>query len=149
MHSTPKKLAASAAGLLPLLIQRTGPLTQRLALNPSGHSSQLIPTRMAGDRVVGSVCGYCSTGCNLSIHLRGQQALGLTPAPGYPVNLGMACPKGWEALAVLDAPERNDAAAANRLRLPGACPLGRRAHHVRRPHEVDSAAVRPALDCFS
>ncbi len=31
---------------------------------------------------------------------------GLTPAPDYPVNLGMACPKGWEALAVLDSPDR-------------------------------------------
>ena len=31
---------------------------------------------------------------------------GLTPTADYPVNLGMACPKGWESLAVLDAPDR-------------------------------------------
>jgi assimilatory nitrate reductase catalytic subunit len=32
--------------------------------------------------------------------------LRVTPSPGYPVNLGMACPKGWESLEVLSAPDR-------------------------------------------
>ncbi len=32
--------------------------------------------------------------------------MSLTPRTEYPVNLGMACPKGWEALSVLDAPDR-------------------------------------------
>jgi assimilatory nitrate reductase catalytic subunit len=52
------------------------------------------------------VCGYCSTGCGLNVHLREQNAVGLSPATDYPVNLGMACPKGWEALTVLDASDR-------------------------------------------
>jgi len=52
------------------------------------------------------VCGYCSTGCSLDIHLKDGRAVNLTPTTRYPVNLGMACPKGWEALAVLDAPDR-------------------------------------------
>ena len=30
----------------------------------------------------------------------------MTPTTAYPVNLGMACPKGWEALSVLDSPDR-------------------------------------------
>ena len=34
------------------------------------------------------------------------QAVSLSPTTEYPVNLGMACPKGWEALTVLDAPDR-------------------------------------------
>src|SRR5690606_36989543 len=50
--------------------------------------------------------GFCSTGCNLNIHQQSQEAIGLSPASEYPVNLGMACPKGWEALAVFDAPDR-------------------------------------------
>src|SRR5690606_33790545 len=29
-----------------------------------------------------------------------------TPTVDYPVNLGMACPKGWEALTPLRAPDR-------------------------------------------
>ena len=32
--------------------------------------------------------------------------MNLTPATDYPVNLGMACPKGWEALTPLRAPDR-------------------------------------------
>jgi anaerobic selenocysteine-containing dehydrogenase len=52
------------------------------------------------------VCGYCSTGCGLNVHLRQGEALSLTPSAEYPVNLGMACPKGWEALSVLKATDR-------------------------------------------
>ena len=52
------------------------------------------------------MCGYCSTGCSLNIHLKEGQAVSLTPSTDYPVNLGMACPKGWEALSVLDSPDR-------------------------------------------
>jgi assimilatory nitrate reductase catalytic subunit len=53
-----------------------------------------------------SVCGFCSTGCALDVHLRGGEAVNLTPSPGYPVNDGMACPKGWEALAPLSSADR-------------------------------------------
>jgi assimilatory nitrate reductase catalytic subunit len=51
-------------------------------------------------------CGFCSTGCGLSIHLKNGEALNLSPATDYPVNLGMACPKGWEALAPLASKDR-------------------------------------------
>jgi anaerobic selenocysteine-containing dehydrogenase len=54
-----------------------------------------------------SICGYCATGCQLKIHLDANgEAINLTPQAGYPVNLGMACPKGWQALDPLDAPDR-------------------------------------------
>ena len=52
------------------------------------------------------VCGFCSTGCGLKIHLRGGEAVNLSPETEYPVNLGMACPKGWEALRVLKSDDR-------------------------------------------
>lgn len=52
------------------------------------------------------VCGYCSTGCQLNVHFKSGQAANLSPSTPYPVNMGMACPKGWEALSVLDAPDR-------------------------------------------
>jgi anaerobic selenocysteine-containing dehydrogenase len=52
------------------------------------------------------VCGFCSTGCGLTIHLRDGQAVNLMPTTEHPVNLGMACSKGWEALSVLDADNR-------------------------------------------
>src|SRR5205823_14913212 len=48
----------------------------------------------------------CSTGCSLRVHLKNGHAINLTPTSDYPVNLGMACPKGWEALTPLSAPDR-------------------------------------------
>jgi anaerobic selenocysteine-containing dehydrogenase len=89
-----------------LSVQRDGPLTDELLLQPGGCGLGLAPARLQSEIVARSVCGFCSTGCNLNIHLRGERAVGLTPADDYPVNLGMACPKGWEALAVLAAPDR-------------------------------------------
>jgi len=52
------------------------------------------------------ICGFCSTGCNLKAHLVDGQAVNRTADAEYPVNLGMACPKGWEALTPLASPDR-------------------------------------------
>ena len=51
----------------------------------------------------------------------------LTPTTNYPVNLGMACPKGWEALTVLNSPDR------------ATTPLLRDAGGTLRPAEWDAA----------
>lgn len=108
--STPLKSGGPAlhdfGRFIPRLLQRTGPLTEALSLTPAALGIGLLPKQLQSDSLTTSVCGYCSTGCNLNIHLRDQQAIGLSPASDYPVNLGMACPKGWEALTVLDAPDR-------------------------------------------
>ena len=40
------------------------------------------------------------------IHLKNGVAINLSPDTTYPVNLGMACPKGWEALAPLASKDR-------------------------------------------
>ena len=92
--------------LLPPIVDRRGPLTEELLLEPARFGLGLVPAARMPNAVATSVCGYCSTGCNLKIHLRDGEAVGLTPARSYPVNLGMACPKGWEALTVLDSPDR-------------------------------------------
>lgn len=89
---------------LPRLIHRDGPLTEELRLRPT--NSGMLPASRAADSTTQVVCGFCSTGCSLDVQLRGGQAVGLMPSASYPVNQGMACPKGWEALAVLDAPDR-------------------------------------------
>ncbi|MGI8810877.1 MAG: molybdopterin oxidoreductase family protein [Acidimicrobiales bacterium] len=52
------------------------------------------------------VCGFCSVGCSLDVNVEDGVAVSLTPTKDYPVNLGMACPKGWEALTPLRAPDR-------------------------------------------
>jgi anaerobic selenocysteine-containing dehydrogenase len=91
--------------LLPIF-RRTGPLTEELLLEPARFGLGLLPAKAQPDAIRKSVCGFCSTGCNLDIHIRNGQPAGLTPAAEYPVNLGMACPKGWESLSVLQSPDR-------------------------------------------
>ncbi len=88
---------------------RSGPFTSELLRNPGNFGLGQVPAHLKPDATTSSICGYCSTGCRLKISLKDGQAVNLTPSADYPVNLGMACPKGWEALAVLDSEERAQA----------------------------------------
>ncbi len=92
--------------LAQLIHQRDGALTGELVRTPGGFGLGQVPARLAPDTTVTSVCGFCSTGCSLDVHLRDGVAVNITPTVDYPVNLGMACPKGWEALAPLRADDR-------------------------------------------
>ena len=83
-----------------------GPLTSELVRRPGDFGLGQVPAKLAPDATTTMVCGFCSTGCGLKIHLRDGVAVNLSPDTDYPVNLGMACPKGWEALTPLDAPDR-------------------------------------------
>ncbi|MCM2374854.1 molybdopterin oxidoreductase family protein [Aporhodopirellula aestuarii] len=89
-----------------VLLRREGEMTRELLLHPGDHGLGMTHASMAADTTTTATCGFCATGCGLRLHLREGQAVGLTPETKYPVNLGMACPKGWEALRVLDSPER-------------------------------------------
>lgn len=79
---------------------------EELARTTSELGLGQVPTLTAPDSIVRSVCGFCSTGCSLDVHVKGGKAVNITPSPDYPVNTGSACPKGWEALAPLYAPDR-------------------------------------------
>jgi len=84
-----------------------GPLTSDLVLKPARFGLGSMPAQRQPAGLAKSVCGFCSTGCGLKIHLDEKgHALNLTADTQYPVNLGMACPKGWEALTPLAAPDR-------------------------------------------
>lgn len=87
-------------------IHRTGPLTADLARSPGGFGLGQLPSRQLPDATTPMTCGFCSTGCSLTIHLKHGEAIGLSPTTKYPVNFGMACPKGWEALTVLQSADR-------------------------------------------
>jgi anaerobic selenocysteine-containing dehydrogenase len=90
-----------------LLKQHNGPLTADLVLEPGNFGLGRVPRRLKPASTVTSICGYCATGCQLKLHLDEEgRAINLSPQAGYPVNLGMACPKGWQALDPLDSPER-------------------------------------------
>ena len=84
-----------------------GPLTDDLVREPGKFGLGQLPKTALPSAVKKSICGFCSTGCGLKMHLNESgEAMNVTPDTDYPVNLGMACPKGWEALAVLDSPDR-------------------------------------------
>lgn len=95
-----------ASRIAPLLCQWHGPLTQELVQRPGEFGLGKIPASLQPDQTTTMVCGFCSTGCGLNVHLRDGKAINLSAAADYPVNLGMACPKGWEALTPLAAPDR-------------------------------------------
>ncbi|MGI9242717.1 MAG: molybdopterin-dependent oxidoreductase, partial [Verrucomicrobiales bacterium] len=83
-----------------------GPLTSEIALEPAKFGLGRVPASLKPERTTSMVCGFCSTGCSLNIHLKDGEAISLTPDTDYPVNRGMACPKGWESLAPLSADDR-------------------------------------------
>jgi len=92
--------------LADLLHQRDGQFTRELLLRPAGFGLGAVPQRQRPDATTATTCGFCSTGCSLTVHLRDGAAIGLSPNPDGVVNLGMACPKGWEALNVLQSADR-------------------------------------------
>ena len=83
-----------------------GPQTRDLLRRPGDFGLGQVPASHSPDATTTSVCGFCSTGCGLKIHLKDGAAVNLSPETRYPVNLGMACPKGWEALEVLKSDDR-------------------------------------------
>src|SRR5947209_15833624 len=83
-----------------------GPLTEQLVLHPGDFGLGKVPAKFKPDATTRMVCGFCSTGCSLDVHLKDGVAVNLSPSADYPVNLGMACPKGWEALTPLAAADR-------------------------------------------
>lgn len=89
-----------------LLVNKGGALTRELLLEPAAFGLGKVPARLKPDQTTNMVCGFCSTGCSLTVHIKDNEAVNLTPNTHYPVNLGMACPKGWEALTPLRASDR-------------------------------------------
>jgi assimilatory nitrate reductase catalytic subunit len=89
-----------------LLRARSGPLSRALARVPGRFGLGQVPERIAPDATTSMICGFCSTGCSLDVHMRRGEAVNVSPTADHPVNMGMACPKGWEALTPLRSPDR-------------------------------------------
>ena len=111
----------SFTDLNPSVRQWHGPLTSELVLEPARFGLGRVPKKSSPDATTTVVCGFCSTGCGLQVHLKNGVAVNLSADTQYPVNIGMACPKGWEALTPLAAPDR------------GTTPLLRDANGVMKP----------------
>ena len=62
-----------------LVRDERGPLTQELVRAPGGFGLGQVPVDRVPDSTTTSVCGYCSTGCGLKIHLKDGVAINLSP----------------------------------------------------------------------
>lgn len=99
-------ISKSLESVIPPIRQWNGPKTAELLRSPGAFGLGQVPEKLVPDATTNVVCGFCSTGCGLNVHLKEGKAVALTPSTDYPVNLGMACPKGWEALTPLEAEDR-------------------------------------------
>lgn len=90
----------------PVLREWKGELTSLLTHEPSSLGFGLLPKSRQPEETTSMVCGFCSTGCSLEVHRRDGKPVNLSTTRDYPVNRGMACPKGWEALTPLSAKDR-------------------------------------------
>jgi assimilatory nitrate reductase catalytic subunit len=89
-----------------LLRDPDGPLTRDLARTSGGFGLGQVPERLRPNATASMVCGFCSTGCSLDVHLKDGEAVNVSPTTDYSVNNGVACPKGWDALTPLRAKDR-------------------------------------------
>jgi len=63
------------------LHQRSGLLTSELLLRPNDFGLGKLPRNLETDSTTTSICGFCSTGCQLKLHLHEGEAIGVTPSP--------------------------------------------------------------------
>ena len=99
-------LTKKIAKIVPPIRQWNGSKTDKLVRSPGKFGlGQVLGTEQP-DASTSTVCGFCSTGCGLNVHMKDGKAINITPDTSYPVNIGMACPKGWEALEPLKAKDR-------------------------------------------
>ncbi len=89
-----------------IFYQEDGRFTEELRLKDSPLSQAKLPAAKLPDGIHKMVCGFCATGCSLDVHIKAGEAINVTPNSAYPVNIGEACPKGWEALTPLKADDR-------------------------------------------
>ena len=65
------------------LRQRNGALTSELVRAPGGFGLGQVPLARRPDATTSMICGFCSTGCSLDVHLRDGRAVNLTPSTDY------------------------------------------------------------------
>ena len=59
---------------------------------------------MSSEEVVSSMCGVCSAGCGVDVHLRQGRIERISPLQGHPQ--GLICPRGVHAAEVVYSPDR-------------------------------------------
>jgi formate dehydrogenase major subunit len=91
----------------PVFRQLTGsdPLGRGAAARSKATESVVSRTATA-DRVVQSVCPYCSVGCAQRVYVKDEQVVQIEGDPDSPVNRGRLCPKGSASKSLVTSPTR-------------------------------------------
>ena len=66
-----------------LLVKKDGPLTRDLLQTPGKFGLGRVPSRLEPDQTTTVVCGFCSTGCGLKVHMKDGQAVNLSATTEY------------------------------------------------------------------
>ncbi len=64
------------------LRRRDGHLTDELRREAGGFGLPQVPARLRPTSTARMVCGFCSTGCGLDVHLRDGVPVNLSPSAG-------------------------------------------------------------------
>ena len=72
---SPGRRSAVIDRLLRLARARDGRLTRELKRVPGGFGLGQVLATKTPDATPGMVCGFCSTGCGLTVHLRDGEAI--------------------------------------------------------------------------
>lgn len=91
----------------PVFRQLTGPdpLGRGRAARSKDTESVVARTATA-DRVVQSVCPYCSVGCAQRVYVKDERVVQIEGDPDSPVNRGRLCPKGSASKSLVTSPTR-------------------------------------------
>ncbi|SFO09867.1 formate dehydrogenase major subunit [Geodermatophilus obscurus] len=91
----------------PVFRQLTGPdPLGRGAAARSRATENVVARTATADRVVQSVCPYCSVGCAQRVYVKDEQVVQIEGDPDSPVNRGRLCPKGSASKSLVTSPTR-------------------------------------------
>lgn len=76
-------------------------------------------SRLAGARVVSTLCSYCGVGCRLNLHVADGRIVAASPDWQAPANQGLLCVKGRFGWAYIHHPERLTRPLVRRALLEG------------------------------
>lgn len=75
----------------------------------SPRSMALQPRTARADKVVKSVCPYCSVGCGQRVYVQDGAVTQIEGDPDSPVSRGRLCPKGSSSKTLVTGPQRETA----------------------------------------
>jgi len=111
---------------------------------------------LVADRLVHTTCPYCGVGCQIDLHLRGNQILRVSGRFDNQVNFGNLCVKGRFGFDFVHAPDRLRAPRVRGTRQAPFRPTGwdealelvaERLTETARQHGPDSVAILTSAKC--